>query len=189
MFTITRSSNLHFPKFWHFSFSNFQTTFVKIFTRKPPSFKKYSESADKVLRIHQYLWSEISRQWDNGPLTFFFFEICTKEHFASQILSNEGNINASILLILLKCIVLGCSDGNESFIGKLFSSYRSLNMLLHFFQYLIYSVFHETFIKKFLKKLSFFSSDFKNSFQDVVYYRKLRSLTLWYWNGGPLNIR
>ena len=123
MFTITRSSNLHFPKFWHFSFSNFQTTFVKIFTRKPPSFKKYSESADKVLRIHQYLWSEISRQWNNGPLTFFFFfffEICTEEHFTSQILSNKGNINASILLILLKCIVLGCSDGNESFIGKLF---------------------------------------------------------------------
>ena len=51
---------------------------------------------------------------------FFFFEICTEEHFASQILSNEGNVNASILLILLKCIVLGCSDGNESFIGKLF---------------------------------------------------------------------
>ena len=132
----------------------------------------------------KFLDNETTALW-----RFFFFEICTKEHFASQILSNEGNINASILLILLKCIVLGCSDGNESFIGKLFSSYRSLNMLLHFFQYLIYSVFHETFIKKFLKKLSFFSANFKNPFQDVVYYRKLRSLTLWYWNGGPLNIR
>ena len=33
----------------------------------------------------------------------------------------------------------------------------------------------------FMKKLSFFSSDFKNSFQNVVCYRKLGCLTLWYW--------
>ena len=38
----------------------------------------------------------------------------------------------------------------------------------------------------FMKKLSFFSSNFKNSFQNVVCYRKLGCLTLWYWNGGPL---
>ena len=71
VFTITRSSNIHFLKFWHFNFSNFQTTFVKIFTKKPPSFKIDFESTDKVLPLHQYLWSEISRQWNNGPLNFF----------------------------------------------------------------------------------------------------------------------
>ena len=38
----------------------------------------------------------------------------------------------------------------------------------------------------FMKKLSFFSSNFKNSFQNVVCNRKLGCLTLWYWNGGPL---
>ena len=32
------------------------------------------------------------------------------------------------------------------------------------------SVFHKTFVKKFMKKLSFFSLNFKNPFQDVVYY-------------------
>ena len=131
--------------------------------------------------------SEISRQWKNG--LWLFFEICTEEPFASQILSNEGNIKASILLILLKCIVVGYSNGNESFTGRLFSNYGPLNMLFHFFRYLIYSVFHKTFVKKFMKKLSFFSSNFKNPFQDVVYYRKLGCLTLWYWNGDPLNIR
>ena len=47
--------------------------------------------------------------------------------------------------------------------------------------HLYYSVFHETFVKKFTK-LSFFSSNFKNPIQDIVYYRKLG-----YWNGGPLN--
>ena len=41
------------------------------------------------------------------------------------------------------------------------------------------SVFHKTFYaKKFLKKLSFFSLNSKNPFQDVVYYRKLEYLTL-----------
>ena len=179
MFTVTRSSNLHFLKFWRFDFSNFQTTFVKIFTKRPPGFKIDFEGTDKVLRIHQDLWSEISRQWNNGPLTFF--EICTKEPFPSQILSKEGNIKSSVLLILLKCIVGGYSNGNESFTGRLFSNYEPFNMLFHFFRYLIYSVFHE--------KLSFFSSYFKNPFQDVVYYRKLICLTLLYWNDGPLNIR
>ena len=107
---------------------------------------------------------------------WLFFEICVKEPFASQILSNEGNIKASILLTLLKGIVVGYSNGNDSFAGRLFSSCGLLNMLFHFFD--IYGVFHETFVKKFMKKLSFFRSNFKNQFQDVVYYRKLRCLTL-----------
>ena len=80
--------------------------------------------------------------------------------------------------MLLKCIVVGYSNGNESFTGRLFSNYGPLNMLFHFFRYLIYSVFHDTFVKSFMKKLSFFSSNFKNPFQDVVYYRKLGCPTL-----------
>ena len=36
-------------------------------------------------------------------------------------MSNEGNIIASILLILLKCVAEGYSNGNESFTGRLFS--------------------------------------------------------------------
>ena len=62
-------------------------------------------------------------------------------------MSNEGNIKASILLILLKCIAVGYSNGNESFTDSLFPNYGSLNMLWHFFPYLFYSVFHETFVK------------------------------------------
>ena len=137
--------------------------------------------------LHQYLWFEIL---DNEKTALWiFFEIYTEERFASYILSNEGNIKASILLILLKCIVVGYSNGNESFTGRLFSNYGPLNMLFHSPRYLIYSVFHKAFVKKFMKKLSFFNSNFKNSFQDVVHSRKLGCLTLWYWNGGPLNIR
>ena len=93
------------------------------------------------------------------------------------------------MLILLKCIVAGYPNRNESLTGRLFSNYGSLNILLHFFRYLIYSVFHETFVKNFMKKLSFFSANFKNPFQDVVYYWKLIFLTLWYWIGGPLKVK
>ena len=130
------------------------------------------------------------RFFDNETTTLFFiflfiylficlfFEICTEEHFASYIFSIEGNIKTSILLILLKCFVVGYSNGNESFTGRLFSNYGLLNKLFHFFQYLIYSVFHDTFVIRFIRKLSFLSSNFKNQFQDVVYYRKLRCLTL-----------
>ena len=104
-------------------------------------------------------------------------------------MSDEGKIKASILLILLKCIVVGYFDGDESFTGRLFSIYGPLNTLfLFFFWVLIYSVFHQTFLKKFTKKLSFFSSNSKNPFQVVVYYRKLGCLTLRYWDSGHLNI-
>ena len=96
-------------KFWLFNFSNFQTTLVKNFMKKLPGFKTYFESTDKVVLLHQYLWSKISRQWNNGPLIFlfiyfFFFEICTEERFR-RALSNKGNIKTSILLILLNVLL------------------------------------------------------------------------------------
>ena len=91
--------------------------------------------------------------------------------------------------LLLKCIVASYSNGNESFTGRLFSNYGPLNMLFHLFRHLIYIVSYEAFVKKFIKKLSFLNSNSKNSFQYVVCYKKLGCLTLWYWNGVPLNIR
>ena len=177
-----------FLKFWHFNFSNFQTTLVNIFAKKPLDFKIDFEIIDKVLPLHRYLWSEISRQWNNF-LNFFNFLNLLGRAFCFLNLWNEGNIKDSISLILLKYIVLVYSNGNESFTGRLFSNYEPLNMLFHFFRYLIYSVFHVAFVKNFMKKLSFFSSDVKNPFQDVVYYWKLRCLTLWNWNVGLLGIR
>ena len=88
VFTITGSSNIQFLKFWLFNFSNFQiqTNFVKNFMKKLPVYKIDFESTDKVLPLQQYIWSEISRQWNNSPLIFFFFFfflISTEERFAS----------------------------------------------------------------------------------------------------------
>ena len=68
---ITWSSNIQLLKFWLFNFSNFQTSFVKNFMKKLPGFKTDFESSDKVLLLHQYIWSEISRQWNNSPSNFF----------------------------------------------------------------------------------------------------------------------
>ena len=50
-----------------------RTHFVKNFKKKLPGFKIDFESPDKVLPLHQYIWSEISRQWNNSPYFFFFF--------------------------------------------------------------------------------------------------------------------
>ena len=100
-----RPSNIQLLKFWLFNFSNLQATFVKNFRKKIPGFKIYVASTDKGLPLHQYLWSEISRQRNNS-LLIFFFEICTEERFASYILSNEGNIKALILLILLWVVLM-----------------------------------------------------------------------------------
>ena len=90
-------------------------------------------------------------------------------------LSNEGNIKASIFLILLKCIVVAYFNGNVSFTGRLFKvraveyaiPFLFYFILFYFIWYLIYSVFHEAFVKKFMKKLSFFSSNLKNPFGAV----------------------
>ena len=68
-----RPSNMQLLKFWLFNFSNLQTTFIKDFRKKNPGFKIYVGSTDKGLPIQQYLWSEISRQWNNSILIFFFF--------------------------------------------------------------------------------------------------------------------
>ena len=134
-----------FLKFWHFNFSIFQKTFLEKFMKKLPGFKTYFESTDKVLPLHQYLWSEISWQWNNDPLNFFWSlhgrAICFLNF------SNEGNIKASILSVLLKCSFVGCSNGNESFTGRLFSNYGPLNMLFHFFRYLICNVFQRLLSK------------------------------------------
>ena len=189
MFTITRPSNIQLFKFWLLNFSSIQTNFLKNFIKIFPGFKIDFESTDKVLLLCHYLWSEISQQWNNNPFKIFFSWNLHGRAFCFLILSNERNIKTSILLMLLKCIVVSYLNRNGRFTGRLFSNYGLLNMLFHFFRYLIYSVFHDTFVKRFIKKLSFLSSNFKNQFQDVVYYRKLGCLTLWYWNGGPLNIR
>ena len=55
-----------------FNFPSFQTTFVKTFMEKLPGFKINFESTYKVLPLHQYLWSEISQQWNDSPLNVFW---------------------------------------------------------------------------------------------------------------------
>ena len=86
-------------------------------------FEIWFESTDAVLPFHKYLWSEISRQWNNGPLNFFWNSHRRASCFLNFV--KWGIIKASILLILLKCIAVGYSSGNESLTGRLFSNYRT----------------------------------------------------------------
>ena len=72
------------------------------------------------------------------------------------------------------------SNLNSSSIKKPFLNHGPLNVIFCFSRLLIYVCFIETFVKDFMKKLSFFNINFQNLFQDVVYYRMLRCLTLWY---------
>ena len=153
MFTITGPSNIQLD----FCQRLYEKTPGKI-----PCFKRNFESTDKVLPLHQYLWFEISGQWNNGSLNFF-------ENFHGRALCFLNFVKwASILLILLKCIAVGCSYGNESFTGWLFSDYRPLNMLLHFFD-IIYIVFFTRILSKSLWKAILFQLEIQNAFQDVVY--------------------
>ena len=80
VFTITGSPNIHFLKFWawHFKFSNFQTTFVKIFTKKPLGFKIGFESTDKfylftIIYDLKFLDNQTTTLWFFFFFFFFFF--------------------------------------------------------------------------------------------------------------------
>ena len=133
MFTITGPSNIQLLKFWLFNFPNFHITFFKNFMKRFPGFKIDSESTDKVLPLQQYLFYNLKFLDNETPALWIFFDIFTEERFSSEILSNEGNIKASILLTHLKCIVVGYSNGNKSFTCRLLSNYAPLNMLFRFF--------------------------------------------------------
>ena len=119
-----------------------------MFTKKPPGFKIDFKSTDKFYHFTNIydlkFFNNETTLWNDS---LNFFEICKEEPFAYKILSNEGNIKASILLILLKCIVVGYSDENESFTGRLFSIYGPLNTLLYFFD-ISFKVFFTRLLSK-----------------------------------------
>ena len=57
---------------------------ILTFYKKNPGFRIDFGNTDKILPLHQYLWSKISRGWISDPLIFLiFFKICTEECFAS----------------------------------------------------------------------------------------------------------
>ena len=92
-----------------------------------------------------------------------FFEISTEMHFVSLFFLNERNITILILLIHLKCTVVHYANLNLSSASKHYLG--AVEYVIHFFLFLTYVDLNETFVKNFMKKLSFFNTNF----QDVVY--------------------
>ena len=119
--------------FWNFDILAF-STFKRLLSKFLRKNLQVSKQILKVL-IKFYRFTNIYdlKFLDNETTAlWFFFEICTEQPFASWILSNRGNIKDSILLILLKGIVVGFSNGNESFTVWLFSNYEPLNISIPF---------------------------------------------------------
>ena len=89
-------------------------------------------------------------------------------------MSNKGNVKTSILLILLNCIVVGYSNGNESFTGRLFSNYGLLNMLFHFFSISHLKCFSRHFCQKLYEDTFLFQLKFQKSVSRCSILRKIR---------------
>ena len=103
--------------FWNADILIFPT-FKQLLSKFLPKTLQVSKQILKVL-IKFYRFNNIyDLKFLNKETTalWILFEICTEEPFTSSTLSNEGNIKTSILLILLKCIVAGYSNGNWSWI-------------------------------------------------------------------------
>ena len=160
-----------------FPLSKFQMTIVK-------NLKMEFEGSYEVLLPHKYFWSTHFWQWNDGTFNFFF-GICTEMNFVSLFFLSEINIATSLLMIHLKCTIVHYANLNSSSVSKPFVNYGPLNMLFLLFMFILTRIFS----KPFEKRLSFFNTNFNNSFQDVLCYRILGCQTLWYYIGGTLNMR
>ena len=89
-------------------------------------------------------------------------------------MSNEGKIKASIFLILLKCIVVEYSNGNESFAGRLFSNYGPLNMLIPSFSISNLNYFSRGFCQKFYEENFLFKLKLQKSMSICSILQKMR---------------
>ena len=96
-------------------------------------------------------------------------------HFVSLFFLNKRSITTSLLIIHVKCTVAHYANLNSKSINKPYL--RAVEKAFSFFSILFYVYFNETFVKN-MKKLSFFNTNFQNSFQDVVNYRILAFQTL-----------
>ena len=177
-FTINGLPNMQLFSFCLFHFSKFQMTIIKDFMEKPiEDFIIRFHGCYEVLLSDKYFWSTFFWQWNNDPFNFFFL-ISTEMHLVSLFLLNERNITVSLLMIHLKCTVVHFANLNWSSLNEHYL--RAVEYAISFFfRFTIHICFNETFTTFFMKKLTFFNKNFRNSFRDVVYYRILGCQTLW----------
>ena len=116
----------------------------------------------------QFFLSTHFWQWSGNHFKIFWS--LHGNAFCFFIFLKERNITTSLLMIHLKCSIVHYANLNSSSIDKPFLNYWPLNMLSRFFRFLVYNYFNEG-------NLSFFNTNFQNSFQDVADYRMWRCHT------------
>ena len=91
-------------------------------------------------------------------------------------MSNEENIKASILLVLLKCIVVGYFNGNESFTGRLFSNYKlqAFEYAIPFFPISHLWCFLRDFCRNVYEETILFQPKFQKAISKCSMLRKIR---------------
>ena len=161
---INGPSNMLFFNCCLFPFSKFQITIVK-------NLVKDFEGSQVVLLRHNFFYLRI---FDNeAAIILKFFEVCMEMHFVSLFFLKERNIATSLLMIHLKCSIVHYANQAP----QTSRSYWPLNMLFHFFRFLIYVYFNEAFVEKifkitiiFLIKISkiHFKMQYITEYQDVI---------------------
>ena len=87
---------------------------------------------------------------------------------------NKGCIKDSVLLILLIFIVVGYSNGNKSFTGRLFSNYESVEYAIPFFSYLIFFDISRDFSQNVYRETILFQLKIQKSISRCSILQKIR---------------
>ena len=133
-------SNMHF--FWNSDILIFPT--FKHFLSK--ILRKNLQVSKQILEvpINFYRFTNIYdlKFLDNETMTLWIFvlKFARKSLLLSKFCQMKEILKPKFCWHKMNCCV--CSNGNESFTGRLLSNYGPLNMLFHYYWYLIYSVFH-----------------------------------------------
>ena len=135
-------------------------------------------------RFQKFLWSSTTAQTFlfykfltmKQRLFKIFFKFCTEMCVVSLFFLCARNIATSLLMIHLKRTAGHYANLNSSSImNKLFLSRGPSNILFCLF---VFNFLFMVILTSFCQELSFFDTNFQNSFQDLLYYKILGCQTL-----------
>ena len=132
-------------------------TIVKNLVEYHPFFLKDLEGSYEVLQRHKYFWPIYFWQWNDVPFKNWNLH---RNAFSLFIFSKWKKYHSLTFEDTFKMYFVNYSNLTSSSIKKLFLNHGPLNVLFRFSRLLIYVYFIETFVKDFMKKLSFCNINF-----------------------------